>query len=218
MTPIDATESGRAPQRRPLLWLIRAGSFAAAGALIALLAYGLSTGAPDQGIDEALASGEPAAAPGFELAVLAGGRPPRGLAKTIERAGANGRIALGELRGHAVVLNMWASWCVPCRVEAPALERAWRRHGRNGVIVLGLNQEDVTSDARAFIDEFKLTYPNVREGNDATSRAYGAVALPETYFISARGQVVGHVIGRADERALERGIAAARSGRPIAAR
>jgi cytochrome c biogenesis protein CcmG, thiol:disulfide interchange protein DsbE len=125
---------------------------------------------------------------------------------------------LRELRGTPVVLNFWASWCAPCRVEAPVLERGWRQAGRQGVLFVGLNLQDVTGDARNFLREFGVTYLNVREPDDETLRRYGATGLPETYFISAGGDVVAHVIGAIDEVQLSTGIDAARNGRPAKAR
>jgi cytochrome c biogenesis protein CcmG, thiol:disulfide interchange protein DsbE len=156
-------------------------------------------------------------APDFELDVLQLGEVPARLHGTVERASADGRLALAELQGTPIVLNMWASWCDPCRVEAPVLERGWRAAGRQGVIFLGLDMQDAREDARKFLTEFSISYPNVREAGREVARRYGATGLPETFFISARGQVVGHVVGALDHRQLQAGIAAARTGRPAAA-
>ena len=102
--------------------------------LVALLAFGLLTRATDSTIDDALARSEPVLAPGFELEVLELGAPPRPLAAKLARAGTDGAIALDELRGTPIVLNFWASWCIPCRDEAPLLQRAWSEHGPDGVL------------------------------------------------------------------------------------
>jgi cytochrome c biogenesis protein CcmG, thiol:disulfide interchange protein DsbE len=115
------------------------------------------------------------------------------------------------------VLNFWASWCDPCRAEAPLLERGWRDAGRQGVLFLGLDMQDARDDARKFLREFSITYPNVREAGDETSRRYGMTGIPETFFISARGQLVGHVIGAITAGQLRAGVTAARSGRPAQA-
>jgi cytochrome c biogenesis protein CcmG/thiol:disulfide interchange protein DsbE len=114
-----------------------------------------------------------------------------------------------------VVLNFWASWCVPCREESPELQREWTAQRARGVVFLGLDMQDITDDARAFVREFRLTYPMVREGSNDTARRYGTTGIPETFFISRRGQVVGHVIGAASARQLRVGVAAARAGRPL---
>jgi cytochrome c biogenesis protein CcmG/thiol:disulfide interchange protein DsbE len=196
-----------------LRWL---GVLAAAG-FIGLLVYGLLAQAPDRTIDDALARAEAVAAPGFELDVLQRGRVPAPLTPVVDRAAADGRVALSELRGTPVVLNFWASWCDPCRVEAPVLERGWRQTGPQGVLFLGLDMQDVRGDAREFLREFSISYPNVREAGKETSRRYGMTGLPETFFISARGQVVGHVIGALTRDQLRAGVAAARTGRPAQA-
>jgi cytochrome c biogenesis protein CcmG, thiol:disulfide interchange protein DsbE len=186
-------------------------------ALLALLAYGLTTSSPDDSIDNRLAERRAAEAPAFELHVLQRGslgpltdelRPPL----------TDDRLALGELRGMPVVLNFWASWCPPCRSEAPQLERTWRSLRAQGVVMLGLNMQDLTGDARDFTREFRVSYPNVRDQSDDVAIDWGVAALPETFFIDARGRVVGHVIGAVSDSQLRAGISAARSGKPVGAR
>lgn len=183
---------------------------------VALLGYGLVANAAEDSIDQSLADGMPADAPSFELPVLEDGELPPQLARRIGPALEDGNLGLDELRGSVVVLNFWASWCVPCREEAPLLTRSWERAGPSGVVFLGLNMQDLTDDAGAFIDEFEITYPNVRDQTDAVATDWGVVGLPETYFIAADGRVVNHVIGVVSKPQLRAGIAAARSGRPIA--
>lgn len=122
----------------------------------------------------ALARGETPAAPDF----------------TLPRLDRGGELTLSALRGQVVVLNFWASWCVPCRDEAPALEATWQRYRGQGVVVLGVNVQDLTPKALAFIRETKATYPSVRDKNNAVYRAYGLTGVPETFFIDRKGRIV----------------------------
>jgi cytochrome c biogenesis protein CcmG/thiol:disulfide interchange protein DsbE len=194
-------------------WIARGVAIAVAVAFVALLAYGLATKGSDTRIDDALADGRPIAAPAFDLDVLQRGDVPGH--SRLAAALADDRLSLRELRGSPVVLNFWASWCVPCREESPDLQRQWRASRAAGVVVLGLDMQDITDDARDFIREFRLTYPMVREGGNGTARRYGTTGIPETFFISPAGQVVGHVIGVASPDQLRLGVRAARAGRPL---
>lgn len=197
--------------------LPRLASLTAVVAVIALLAYGLLTQGADPSIDEGLARGEAPEAPGFDLEVLARGTLPSDLSRELKPALADGRLSMAELRGTPLVLNFWASWCIPCREEAPILARGWREHGPRGFLYIGLNMQDVTDDALEFIDEFGVRYPNVRDSGNATARAYGATGIPETYFIGARGRVVAHVIGAVEKEQLDAGVRGARRGEVIGA-
>jgi cytochrome c biogenesis protein CcmG/thiol:disulfide interchange protein DsbE len=192
-------------------WLV----VAAVGLFIALLVYGIEARGPDDAIDDALAQGRAPAAPAFTLEVLDRGRIPAPLRPTLEEALADGRVSLAELRGTPVVLNLWASWCTPCRQEAPRLERGWERWGRRGVAYLGLNIQDLRGDARAFSRRFGITYPSVRDARRGVADSYGATGIPETFFVDARGRVVGHVIGVVAERELAVGAQAAVEGRVL---
>jgi cytochrome c biogenesis protein CcmG, thiol:disulfide interchange protein DsbE len=194
----------------------RAGRFVAVALValfLALLAYGLSTKGHDDRIDQALASGRAIAAPAFTLDLLDQGSLPPAIDRRAGTAFERRRVSLRDLRGTPVVLNMWASWCTPCREEARRLEQGWARLGPRGLLFLGLDIQDLRGDARAFSREFGVTYPSVRDAGRDTANRYGATGIPETFFVDARGRVVGHVIGVVSERQLRAGALAALTGR-----
>ena len=128
---------------------------------------------------------------------------------TLTRVGAPGKLELASLRGKVVVLNFWASWCYPCNQEAPTLQAAARRWGKR-VVVLGVDVNDPTSDARKFARKFKLTYPLVHDNHNVTSPKYGLTGLPETFFVDPGGRVVAHVAGQVTASQLRSGIDKAR--------
>jgi cytochrome c biogenesis protein CcmG/thiol:disulfide interchange protein DsbE len=207
-------EPSAAPRRGPLRHAGRAIAILVAVAFVALLAYGLASKKADTSIDDALKSGDDIAAPGFALPVLERGDLPPALARRLAPALADGKLSLSELRGTPVVVNFWASWCVPCRDEAPALESVWRADAsRRGVLFVGLNMQDLTDDARRFARDEGMSYLTVRDRGNGVSRDYGVTGVPETFFVSGSGRVVGHVIGAASRPALRAGIASALAGR-----
>jgi cytochrome c biogenesis protein CcmG/thiol:disulfide interchange protein DsbE len=112
--------------------------------------------------------------------VAAGSRAPDFDLPRLDRQGS---LSSSDLKGSPVVVNFWASWCIPCREEAPVLERTWRRYGDRGVVVLGVNIKDGKTDAKEFLNEFDITYPAVRDVNQELARALGVRGIPETFFI-----------------------------------
>jgi cytochrome c biogenesis protein CcmG/thiol:disulfide interchange protein DsbE len=182
---------------------------------LALLVYGLTTQGSSGRVDESLAKGEAPLAPEFNLPVLDPGALPAELERRLREPLAGGQLGLSDLSRTPFVLNFWASWCPPCREEAPILEAGWQRHQRQGVLYLGLNMQDLTGDARAFLDEFGLTYPQIREPEDTVAKSYGATGLPETYFVSGEGRIVAHVVGAVSPEQLDEGVTAARRGRVL---
>jgi cytochrome c biogenesis protein CcmG/thiol:disulfide interchange protein DsbE len=134
-------------------------------------------------------AGRTPAAPGFTLPSLAG----------------DGRVALSSFRGKVVVLNFWASWCIPCKREAERFQDVWEQHRRNGVVVLGIDTLDFDGDGRRFLERYGVTYPNLHDGKGVVLGDYGGVPLPKTFFIK-QGKIVGHIFGEASEGDLEEAI------------
>jgi cytochrome c biogenesis protein CcmG/thiol:disulfide interchange protein DsbE len=115
---------------------------------------------------------------------------------TLPRLDGEGSIGLASYRGRPVVVNFWASWCVPCRDEAPVLERTWATHRSRGLVVLGVDaSDDFAGDARKFARTLGLTYPLVRDPRGSTLGHWGVGNLPTTFFVDRRGRVVGRVLG-----------------------
>jgi len=168
---------------------------AACAALVALLVLGVASKSDDRTLDQAVAGGARPTAP------EAGRRLPS--------LGAGPARSIADLRGRVVVLNFWASWCEPCRAEAPALARAQRRWAGRGVTVLGADWNDAVPDAQRFARRFGLDYPIVRDVGGALAKAYGTNSLPETFVIDRAGRVVALQRFQADARFLDRAIAKA---------
>jgi cytochrome c biogenesis protein CcmG, thiol:disulfide interchange protein DsbE len=135
-----------------------------------------------------------------EAAITVGDQAPDKELPNLSGSGA-GRIA--DYEGRWVLVNFWASWCDPCRTEAPLLERFWREHRFNGVTVLGIDLDDASDDARAFVDEFGLTYPQLRDGDGRERRdAYGMTGFPESFLVDPEGRLALVRRGPVDERVL----------------
>jgi len=114
---------------------------------------------------------------------------------TLSRLDAGGKLDLTSLRGKPVVLNFFASWCEPCKAEAKVLETAWQKYQRR-VVFVGVDYHDVTSDGLRFLRAHDITYPTVQDGSGSVGDKYGLTGVPETYFIDAKGRLVGsHIAG-----------------------
>jgi len=148
-------------------------------ALVGLLGFGLLSKG-----EATIAVGDPV--PDRELPVLGG----------------PGSGSIADHRGRWVLVNLWASWCGPCRDEAPELERFWQRYRERGVTVLGINVQDNSDDALAFVREFGLTYPQLRSVGDERSAAFGSTGVPENFLVDPRGRLAVIWRGLIDERFL----------------
>jgi cytochrome c biogenesis protein CcmG, thiol:disulfide interchange protein DsbE len=129
---------------------------------------------------------------------------------TLPRLDSGEQLSLADLRGKAVIVNFWASWCEPCKEESPMLEAAWKKYKDRGLVVVGIDYDDFKGEARSFAKRYGLTYPLVHDRKKSTVARYGVVGVPETLFVDRRGRLVGdRVIGKLDEGDLDAGVALA---------
>ena len=115
-------------------------------------------------------------------------------------------VTLSDLRGRAVLVNIWASWCVPCRAEMPAMQRVYDEYKDRGLIVLAVNStvQDQAASAKAFAAEFGLTFPILLDMEGIATRLYEVRALPSSFFIGRDGVIIEVVIGGPMSEALLR--------------
>jgi cytochrome c biogenesis protein CcmG/thiol:disulfide interchange protein DsbE len=169
-------------------------SLAGAG-LIGLLVYGVSAQSASRTLDQ-------------QVALMRYPQAPDA-AQVLPSLQGPARASLASFRGRVLVLNFWASWCEPCQVEAPLLERANRQLERHGGTVLGVTYLDASPDARSFVRRYHITYPNLRDSEGAFAHSYGTNQLPETFVIDRRGRVVAISRGEIDQAFLSRALATA---------
>jgi cytochrome c biogenesis protein CcmG, thiol:disulfide interchange protein DsbE len=167
--------------------------FVAVLAVIGLLAYGLLKKSSD---------------------TLAIGDPIPDAATQLPRLGGDGSAALADYRGRWVLVNVWASWCVPCRTESPALERFYEaRHGRDFTI-LGIDSNDLTDDALGFVRRYRITYPQVRDGSgDFAQGELGTSGVPESFLVDPQGRLVVHSLGPVSDDYLRSNVVPYLEGR-----
>ena len=106
----------------------------------------------------------------------------------------DGKLSLADLKGKPVIVNFWASWCIPCKDEAPALQKTYEKYRAQGLTVLGIDAQDFREDARRFAKRFGVTYPVVYDGSGSTLGKWGVTGFPETFFVDRSGRLVGERI------------------------
>ncbi|MBI2238985.1 MAG: TlpA family protein disulfide reductase [Actinobacteria bacterium] len=176
------------PQAGPVRAFLFIGAGLLALALLGWLVQPRSRGPGEIGVADfrAQARVEERPAPPFELPALDG----------------PGSIALDDFAGRVIVLNFWASWCGPCRAEAPELERTWEAYREEGVQFLGIDYRDDRAAAQAFQREFGITYPSVYDPGGALAFDYGLLGVPTTFVIDRDGLVRYRFTGRIDRTIL----------------
>ena len=115
----------------------------------------------------------------------------------------SGEIAMSDFRGDVVVLNFWATWCGPCRREAPGLQSTWDAYRDGGVRFLGVNYRDDRAAAREYEREFGITYPSVFDPAGELAFSYELVGLPTTFIIDRDGRIVYRFVGYIDAAILQ---------------
>ena len=190
-------------RRRPLFRLLQLVSLAAVAGLLALLIWRVASSGGGADLVSAISAGKEPSAPAFTLSVL--WPHSETWPKALLPALADGKVSPTELRGYPVVVNFWASWCIPCKAEAPRFVASARSHAGQ-VAFLGIDIQDFSGDARSFLRRYHANYVSVRDGGGSTYPRYGLTGVPETYFIDRRGRIVAHVPGELLSKQLEEGV------------
>jgi cytochrome c biogenesis protein CcmG/thiol:disulfide interchange protein DsbE len=144
-------------------------------AILALLVFGVARNTTNTSLDAQLAKGIRPAAPDATL--------------TLPVLGSTATEDLAALRGKVVVVNVFASWCVPCATEAGVLEQAQKQIAARNATVLGVTYLDAPPESEQFVKSHGITYPVVRDVDGTLTRAFGATGVPETYIINRQGKV-----------------------------
>ena len=173
-----------------------------AGLLLgAALGMGYFLGVPEATVTRA---GEPPA-PGAALVPVVGAPAPDFTLAAIDGVS----YTLSELRGQVVVLNFWATWCTPCRIEMPMLQARYERDRENGLIVLGVNFDEPAADVRLFGQELELSFPLLLDPGAGVQRLYRVRGYPSTFVVDREGKLVAEHIGLMSESQFDEYLAQA---------
>ena len=131
----------------------------------------------------------------------------------LERLEGGGRLRLDDYRGKVVILNFWASWCIPCKQENPALVTVWERYRTSDVVLIGVLYQDSVVAGRDYTARMGNAWPTGVDEDGRTALAYGVFGIPETFFIAPDGRIAGRHIGPIDVDTLTTGIETIRQRR-----
>jgi len=136
------------------------------------------------------------AALGWRLVKVNSGQVDHGIAPDFTLTSFEGEtLTLSDLRGKVVIVNFWASWCPPCREEAPYLEATWRKYKDQGVVFIGVDYADTESKALAYMEEFDITYFNGPDIGTRIAQDYNMQGVPETFYVAKNGELRGVKVG-----------------------
>ncbi|MDQ2982511.1 MAG: TlpA family protein disulfide reductase [Actinomycetota bacterium] len=194
----------RKQRRSPLGLAIQVGTLVFVGGLLGLLVQRLIQSSSGPHLVAAVRAQNKPTAPDFRHAVI--WRHAETWSASLQPLAQRDQLRLRALRGHPVVLNFWASWCIPCGREAPRLNASAAAH-RNTVAFLGIDVKDFTGEARRFLRHHHTNYVSVHASGPQPYENYGLTGLPETYYLDARGRILAHTVGEVSPRELEAGVA-----------
>lgn len=126
---------------------------------------------------------------------------------TLPKLDEGGSGSLADYRGRWVLVNFWASWCIPCRDEAPELVKFQREHGGQNFTVVGIDTQDISDDGTKFAKEYGIDYPLLHDGNGDYGHAFGTTGVPENYLLEPSGRLAWDVAGPVDAKILEEHVA-----------
>lgn len=133
--------------------------------------------------------------------------------ESLPRLQGSGTGSVADYRGRWVLVNFWASWCVPCRDESPALESFQRQNAGPRFTMLGIDTRDLTDDGLAFVERYGLSYPQLRDGDGSRADDFGTTGVPESFLVDPQGKLVLIRRGPVDRAYLDRYVAPYLEGR-----